>query len=307
MITDMADYISNMPDNVTTNIMNRLPLKDAVRTGSLARSWRFKWTLLTDVIVDEDLFYYLTNTFDGRHITRLLLQLIGPVRRFVFSVEPKTLFGQDDLNYEDIHEWLLFLARVGVEEVTIRNWYADPVTLPTQLYYRQELTFLKLHCCTFPTMTSFRGFPKLLSLELCNVNFHSGTVWDLVAGCPLLESLKLDRCSTNEMRLWDIAILRNLKTLNLSFGIWNHPMTITTSNIFQLSNVPKLETLTMDFQDCNVRPISFFHFNLHNVKVISNIDAMLALKLKKIRPFVVVGRRYLLDECPCGLSIPQVS
>ena len=62
VITDMADYISNMPDNVTTNIMNRLPLKDAVRTGILARSLRFKWTLLTDVIVDEDLFYYLTNT-----------------------------------------------------------------------------------------------------------------------------------------------------------------------------------------------------------------------------------------------------
>ena len=94
-------------------------------------------------------------------------------------------------------------------------------------------------------MTSFRGLPKLLNLELCNVNFHSGTVWDFVVGCPLLESLKMDLCTTNDMRLWDIAILSNLKKLNLSFGVWNHPMTITTSNIFQLSNVPKLETLTI--------------------------------------------------------------
>jgi hypothetical protein len=98
VITDMEEYIRNMPGNVTTNIMNRMPLKDAVRTCTLSRSWKFKWNLLTDVIVDEDLFYYLTSKFDGKHITRLLLQLNGPVRRFVFSIEPKTLFGQDDLS-----------------------------------------------------------------------------------------------------------------------------------------------------------------------------------------------------------------
>lgn len=110
-----------MPDNVTTNIMNRMPLKDAVRTCTLSRSWRFKWNLFTGVIVDEDLFYYLTSKFDGKHITRLLLQLNGTVRRFVFSIKPKTLFGQDDFSYEEIYDWILILARVGVEEATIRN------------------------------------------------------------------------------------------------------------------------------------------------------------------------------------------
>ena len=117
----MRYYISNMPDNVITNILNRLPLKEAVTTSSLAKNWRFKWTLLTDVVVDEDFFYFLENKFDGRHVTRLLLQLIGPIRRFVFSVEPKTLFGQDDFNYEEIHDWLLLLGRQGIEELIIHN------------------------------------------------------------------------------------------------------------------------------------------------------------------------------------------
>ena len=71
-----------MPYNVLTNILNRLPLKEAVRTDTLARNWRFKWTLFTDVIVDKDFFYYLTNKFGEKHITRLL-QLKGPIRRFV--------------------------------------------------------------------------------------------------------------------------------------------------------------------------------------------------------------------------------
>ena len=79
VITNMPDYISNMPDNVITNILNRFPIKDAVRTDSLARNQRFKWTLLTDVIVDDDFFYYLINKFDGKYVTRLLLQVKGRI------------------------------------------------------------------------------------------------------------------------------------------------------------------------------------------------------------------------------------
>ena len=73
VMNDMPDYISNMPDNVITNILNCLPLKEAVTTSSLATNWRYKWTLLTDVILDEDFFYFLTIKFEGMHVSRLLL------------------------------------------------------------------------------------------------------------------------------------------------------------------------------------------------------------------------------------------
>lgn len=251
----MMDYISNMPDNVITNIMNRLPLKDVVRTDTLASNWRFKWTLLTDVIVDEDFFYFLTNNFDGKELTRLLLQLRGPVRRFVFSVDPKPLFGQDYFKYEEIHDWLLFLAREGIEELTIRNWYGEPVMLPTQLYSRMELKHLELHWCTLPSLVSFISFPNLLSLELLYVDFQTGSVWKFISRCPLLESLKMNRIHKNDMRLLDMAQLGNLKKLYLSFGVSNHPTTITTYNIFQLRTLPNLESLTLDFQECKVRQI----------------------------------------------------
>ena len=82
-----------------------------------------------------------------------------------------------------------------------------------------ELKHLELHYFTFPTLTSFKSFPKLFSLELISVNFHSGTVWEFVAGCPILDYLKMDRSTTNEMRLRDLAILSNVKKLNLSFGV----------------------------------------------------------------------------------------
>ena len=247
-----VDYISNMPENVINNILNRLPLTEAVTTSILSKNWRYKWTLLTDVILDEDFFYYLRSKFDGVHVTRLLLQLKGPIRRFVFSVEPKSLFGMDDLNYEEIHAWLLLLGQRGIEELLIHNWYGEPVTLPTQMYTRLELKHLELHHCTLPSVGSFKGYPNLLTLELLFVKFQTGTIWDFIAGCPSLESLKINPSDSSEMRLFDIAQLGNLKKLYLAFGRFNHVSTITSYNIYQLSRLPKLESLTLDFEECKV-------------------------------------------------------
>nr|GEU78759.1 copia protein [Tanacetum cinerariifolium] len=48
-------FISSMPDNVITNILDRLPTDDAVRTDILSRDWS-KWTLLTQLVFDEKFF-----------------------------------------------------------------------------------------------------------------------------------------------------------------------------------------------------------------------------------------------------------
>ena len=249
------EYIGKMPNNVITNILNRFPLKEAVRTSTLARNCRFKWCLLTDIIVDEDFFYFLTTKFDGNDITRLLLKLIGPIRRFVFSIDPKPVCGISDLSYEEIGDWLLFLANDGIEELTLRNWYGEPVMLPSEIYSRTELKHLELHHCKMLNLETFCIFPKLLRLELLYVNFLGGTVWEFIVRCPLLEFLKVNIATTKEMRLLEIAKLRNMKELHLSFGVWNKRTTIKASNLLYLASLPKLETLTLDFEDCNVRPI----------------------------------------------------
>ncbi|XP_071739449.1 putative F-box/FBD/LRR-repeat protein At4g13965 [Rutidosis leptorrhynchoides] len=52
------DIISRMPDNVITHILDRLPIQYAVRTCILSRNWRFKWTLLSNVVFDKKFFEY---------------------------------------------------------------------------------------------------------------------------------------------------------------------------------------------------------------------------------------------------------
>lgn len=252
----LEDFISSMPDNVITNILDRLPIQDAVKTSMLSRDWRSKWTLLTQLTFDEWFFRYLPNNFDGKHITRLLLHLKGPIRKFVLSFMNHEL-GSQVLNYDEIHHWVLFLSRKGIEELTINNWTSEPLKMPTQLYSRMELKHLELYECCFPNPHSFRGFPNLLSLELFDVTFQSYTFWEFIARCPLLEFLKINHATTNEMKLIEIAKLKNIKTLYLSFGGRDKVTTMTSSNIFQLTTLPKLEELTLNFEGCKVKTVEF--------------------------------------------------
>ena len=259
------EYIGKMPDNVISNILNRLPLKEAVRTSALARNWRYKWCLLTDVILDDDLFYFVTTKFDGKDITKLLQRLRGPIRRFVFSTEPKTVCGLLDLKYEEIRDWLSFLSAEGIEEMKIRNWYGEQVTLPSDIYSRTELKHLELHHCKLPSLDTLVVFPNLLTVELLHVRFVTGTFWEFIVRCPSVEFLKVDYDTTKQMRLMELTKVRHIKKLHLSFGMTYKPTTITASNLYHLASLTKLENLTLDFQDCNVRPIPLIYIKDHFV------------------------------------------
>ena len=46
------EFISSMQDNVMSNILDRLPVEDVVRTSIFSKDWRLKWTLLTQIRLD---------------------------------------------------------------------------------------------------------------------------------------------------------------------------------------------------------------------------------------------------------------
>ena len=52
----LEDFISN--DNVITNILDRLCVKDGIKTDIWCRNWRFKWTLLTKLVFDEKFLFW---------------------------------------------------------------------------------------------------------------------------------------------------------------------------------------------------------------------------------------------------------
>ncbi|KAI7754341.1 hypothetical protein M8C21_006029 [Ambrosia artemisiifolia] len=245
------DIISNMPDNVVTNILHRLPLQDAVRTGILSRNWRFKWTMLSELVFGENFFAYLIekrgeDSF-AMIVSRLLLHFSGAVTKCVLCLTV--------LNVEDIHHLILFLSRKGIMDLTLTNWSKPTVRLPTHLFSCLDLKHLNITGCCFNPPPGFHGFPNLLSLELHDVQFGGSDLGEFLTRCPLLETLNLDYLSyTGKVKLVEIAKLENLKVLSLSLCHLETTTTIiSSSNVFELlCYLPKLQELGLDFQDCNL-------------------------------------------------------
>ncbi|XP_022020411.1 F-box/FBD/LRR-repeat protein At1g13570-like isoform X3 [Helianthus annuus] len=65
------DFITNLPDNVVTNILDRLLLRDAVRTSILSKSWRFKWTMLSQLLTESDAKKRFSTAFPSLKALRL--------------------------------------------------------------------------------------------------------------------------------------------------------------------------------------------------------------------------------------------
>nr|XP_043623124.1 F-box/FBD/LRR-repeat protein At1g13570-like [Erigeron canadensis] len=244
------DVISNMPDNVIANIMDRLSIKDAVGTSILSTSWRFKWTLITRLIFDMKFFSMLAERkvhFDKNNITRLLRHLEGAITKFVLELE---VIEFDD---EDIHHWVMSLSRLGgLKELTLINRRTTPVKLPTHLFPCLELKHLKLRNCVLSVSPYSCDFRKLLSLKLFRVSFQDHQCGELIAQCPLLETLEiLDIELRGEVKLVEIAKLENLKILCLSLCLLDNMTVVRLSSIIQqMSLLPKLQALLLFFQEC---------------------------------------------------------
>nr|GEU94817.1 hypothetical protein [Tanacetum cinerariifolium] len=247
------DYISRMPPDVISNILDRLPTQDAVRTDILARNWRFNWTMITQLIFDRGFFRFILGPdedkeFNVRSLYRLLTHLKGPITKFVLYMYSELL------ELEDINHWILFVSRNGIKDLSLENFdQDDPFKLPTQLYSCMELEHLKLEHCCFLHSPSFQGFPNLQSLDFSNVGFQGYTFGEFISRSPLLEILKFREVGrTKEVKIVEIAKLRNLKTLSLSWFSFDFEMTIKSSSIFQLMGLPKLQELALDFWMCTL-------------------------------------------------------
>nr|XP_043625777.1 F-box/FBD/LRR-repeat protein At1g13570-like [Erigeron canadensis] len=247
---EVEDVISSMPEDVIANIMDRLPLKDAVATSILSPSWRSKWTLLTQLVLDPHFFFNFLNRkfpFDKNYITRLILHLQGAVTNFDLFIS--NWIKIDD---EDIHDWVMLLSKMrGFKELTLWNT-RTPIQLPTPIFSCLELKHLKLCECVLSPSTYFRGFPKLLTLELVHVGFQDHKYGELIAQCPLLQTLKIsNRHLRGELKVVEIVKLENVKVLCLSLCLLDNMAMVRLSTVFQhMSLVPKLQKLDLDFENC---------------------------------------------------------
>nr|XP_043636378.1 F-box/FBD/LRR-repeat protein At1g13570-like [Erigeron canadensis] len=243
------DFISSLPETLITSILDRLPIRDAVRTGILARNWRLKWTMLSQLVLDEQFFKDLLgaqgiSSYDWRNVIQFLLHLKGSITKFTLRLPKHRV-----VNDKDINHWFLFLSGKGIKDVTLINKHKTPLKLPAHLFSCLELQCLEIDNCYFHPPLSFRGFPNLLDLNLYWVRVESNKYGELLTGCPLLEILVIHHNGLfGKVKPVEISKLENLKKLTMPLFKLD-TSTLTSSSIIELvGSFSKLQEVNLGFQ-----------------------------------------------------------
>ncbi|XP_022871921.1 F-box/FBD/LRR-repeat protein At1g13570-like [Olea europaea var. sylvestris] len=185
-----ADLISNLPGSIIENILGCLPLRDAVRTSILSREWRYKWVTCPYLVFD----FWFDQMFLGNHKLETLVYTIlkfhqGPLLKFALQ-------APDFQSSPDIDRWIDLLPNDNIQDFTLHISRGDNHRLPSQLFAFHQLRNLKLYKCAFDPPSTFRGFNKLVNLDLQDVVFAPETFGNFVSCCTSLERLRLMECSS---------------------------------------------------------------------------------------------------------------
>ncbi|CAI9772289.1 unnamed protein product [Fraxinus pennsylvanica] len=188
--TSEADLISNLPVSIVENIMGCLPLRDAVRTSILSREWRYKWVTCPELVFD----FWFDQMFLGHHKLEKLVYLIlklhqGPLIKFALQVPAFR-------SCPDIDQWVDLMPNNTIQDFTLHISRGDNHKLPSRIFTFNQLRKLKLYKCVLYPPLGFKGFNKLLNLDLQNVDLVPQTFASFISACPILERLRMIDCTS---------------------------------------------------------------------------------------------------------------
>uniref|UniRef100_A0A803KVD6 F-box domain-containing protein n=2 Tax=Chenopodium quinoa TaxID=63459 RepID=A0A803KVD6_CHEQI len=200
-IKTTTDRISNLPPNVTKQILECLPLQEAARMSILSSHWRQKWALISQLILDEGFFSNIlkhrTETADislaySKAVNDILFSHVGPISKLVLYLPswfPKEI---------DLCQWIRYVRANGVQDFTLVYDRDPEKNLPASLFSCVGLTHLTL-CKLISLPPNFRGFPCLVSLSTSiatcvhspSTSIDANVLETLISKCPQLQSLYL--------------------------------------------------------------------------------------------------------------------
>ncbi|KAL2531542.1 F-box/fbd/LRR-repeat protein [Abeliophyllum distichum] len=185
-----VDMISDLPDDVIEIVLMCLTMRDAAKTSILSKQWRYKWVKLPQLIFDDTLLQKSERNLELARMKfvgilyQVLLLHQGPITKSSLII-PNLRGGSE------IDHLIYILWKNGVEEFTLKIKNMEEYKLPSSLFMCLHLKHLNLSCCLISLPPSFKGFNKLIRLELHDVTIDPEVLGSLISSSPLLEHLVL--------------------------------------------------------------------------------------------------------------------
>ncbi|XP_030457608.1 putative F-box/LRR-repeat protein At5g02930 isoform X2 [Syzygium oleosum] len=193
------DLLSRLPDDILLLILDRLPMKDALGTSMLSRSWRFLWKSMHKV------------DFTYRWVEETGNEVIPSVSQFFRRCRlPKIYCFRLSFRYNScmlhrVNSWISLALKNGVEELDLNfndledrrkkaMWRHPYYHFPEPLYSSSSvvklgLAFLKLD---LPARLHLKN---LRELSLDRVVLPDDAIEKIATDCEKLELLSLTNCN----------------------------------------------------------------------------------------------------------------
>ncbi|KAH7836031.1 hypothetical protein Vadar_032150 [Vaccinium darrowii] len=138
-------------------------------------------------------------------VYQVVLQHPGPIHKFILSLKALE-------SCPEIDQLINFVSKNGIKELTLHIYKGEPYKLPSSLFSCQDITHLELFSCVVKPPPAFKGFSRLLCLQLMEVDIAGDAISSLISTCPLLERLSIRSSSFDDLEI----VALNLRFVRLA-------------------------------------------------------------------------------------------
>ncbi|XP_052622236.1 F-box/FBD/LRR-repeat protein At1g13570-like [Lactuca sativa] len=223
------DRISNLPEHLIDSILERLRIKDIVRTSIISKKWRYTWTKIKVLVLDEQfsIKFAQNGAFDRNGfintINHVLTSHNCPILKFHLHIPNMFLDS-----YQEVDQWMLLLSRKSVRELVLITTSNRRDEHPSNVFSCLKLTKLDLKNCFIKQPLELERFINLQTLFLLNIVFGANFC-ETEINLPKLKTLSLSNCT-------------HVYSFNIKDFVRAERLTLAT----MLSNLPKVRSLVTD-------------------------------------------------------------
>lgn len=165
--TKSEDRISKLPESLISCILSFLPTKDAVRTSVLSKTWVYRWTTITKLDINDNLFFSRKKRSRGKqNFVNFVYRALLLTTASSFSL---VLVHNQDVNLFNI--WISNMLIKRVKNLRIQTYFemsfpAQASHLLFESFCLEELMLNMVSCAIRVTKTYvYFGHLKLLKLS----------------------------------------------------------------------------------------------------------------------------------------------